>query len=70
MSQNTEDLSQALESRDRYRRRLAARETPEQRMQRFIEVQRRAFETLRSSPEGWLNFLRRNYRARRTEPNE
>ncbi len=39
----------------------------EQRMERFEKLQRASFEVLFASPDGYQNFLRRNFRSRRVE---
>lgn len=67
MEENNELVQAALATRDRFLRKLRERETPEQRLERFRELQNAAWEILRSSPEGYQAFLRRNYRKRRVE---
>ncbi|MFT5527911.1 MAG: hypothetical protein ACI9G1_002322 [Pirellulaceae bacterium] len=64
-SPNSNEIDVALEARRRLQKQQALSETPEQRMLRFAKLQKRAFETLRSSPGGWEHFLRRNYESRR-----
>ena len=59
-----EDLAAQLARRDRYLRRLASAKTPEQRMTDMAALQSRMWETLRSSPQGYAHFLRRNYKMR------
>lgn len=39
--------------------------SPEQRMERFAALQRRAFALLTASPEGYRRFCERNFRQRR-----
>jgi hypothetical protein len=53
-----------LSPRDRYRRRLIASLTPEQRMERMEQLQRAAFETLAQNPQAMERFWRRNLRKR------
>ena len=60
-------IAKAQESQSRARQRIFRDESPHQRLARFIELQKRCFEVLRSSPDGFRHFLQRNYRARRTE---
>ena len=59
-----EDISRQLAARDRYRRRLALLKTPEQRMEEMADLQEQMWARLRSNPEGYAHFLRRNYKAR------
>lgn len=61
------DISQMLELRRRHMREQQRLETLEQRWQRFAELQAASFKLLRSSPEGYENFLRRNHKSRRVE---
>jgi hypothetical protein len=62
---NPNEIDAALEARRRLQKRQLLSETPEQRLVRFVKLQNAAFETLRSSPDGWKHFLRRNYKSRR-----
>ena len=59
-----DDIAARLAARDRYRRRLALRKTPEERMAEMARLQEAMWARLRSSPEGYAHFLRRNYKAR------
>ena len=59
-----EDLTVQLARRDRYLRKLAAAKTREQRMLDMAALQARMWETMRSSPEGYAHYLRRNFKAR------
>jgi hypothetical protein len=59
-----EDVSEEFARRDRVRRYLAQKKTPEQRMEEMARRQAQAWEILRNSPEGYARFLRRNFRAR------
>jgi hypothetical protein len=59
-----DDIESKLAARDRYRQKLALQKTPEQRMEDFWRLQEAAWATLRSNPEGYARFLRRNYKAR------
>ena len=47
-----------------YRRKLAWRKTPQQRMREMELLQERMWATLRGSPQGYQHFLRRNFKAR------
>jgi hypothetical protein len=60
-------IARAQELQLRARQRMFRDESPGQRLVRFNELQKRCFEVLRSSPDGFRHFLQRNYRARRTE---
>jgi hypothetical protein len=59
-----EDIAEQLARRDRLRRHLAMRKTPEQRMAQMDRMQKQAWAVLRSNPEGYAHFLKRNYKAR------
>lgn len=59
-----DDLARQLAIRDRMRKRLAAQETPAQRMAAMAELQRRTWAILRASPNGYAHFMRRNFKAR------
>lgn len=59
-----DDLAEQFARRDRLRRKLALEKTPEQRMRDMARLQERMWATLRSSPDGYAHFLRRNYKAR------
>jgi len=59
-----DDIGEELARRDRVRRYLAQKTSPEQRMEEMARRQARAWEILRNSPEGYARFLRRNFRAR------
>jgi hypothetical protein len=43
----------------------ASRLTPEERLARFVELQNRAMQLLKASPEGYRQFWERNLRQRR-----
>jgi hypothetical protein len=49
---------------ERYRRKLAWRKTPEERMRDMDRLQERMWAILRSSPQGYAHFMRRNFKAR------
>jgi hypothetical protein len=55
------ELHKAAEQR---RLRDIAALTPQERLERFAVLQRRAMELLRASPEGYREFVRRNHRKR------
>jgi len=59
-----DDLEPQLARRDRYRRKLALLKTPEERMRDMARLQERMWAILRSSPEGYAHFMRRNYMKR------
>ena len=59
-----EDVADQLAARDRFRRALYARQTPAERMAAMRQLQRSTWRVLRSSPDGYAHFLRRNFRAR------
>jgi hypothetical protein len=59
-----DDLSKQLARRDSFRRKLALRKTPQERMRDMAQLQETMWATLRRSPEGYAHFLRRNFKAR------
>jgi uncharacterized protein (DUF2384 family) len=61
------DISGTLDLRRKRQRRISLDESVEERLERFIKLQTASFELLRSSPEGYRNFLRRNHKSRRVE---
>jgi len=61
------DISGMLDLRREQQQRISRDESVEERLDRFIKLQTASFELLRSSPEGYRNFLRRNHKSRRVE---
>jgi hypothetical protein len=59
-----ENIAAQLVARDRLRKKLALLRTPEQRMAEMARLQKAMWATLRSSPDGYRHFLRRNFKAR------
>jgi hypothetical protein len=59
-----DDLAAQLARRDSLRRKLALLKTPQERMADMQRLQERMWATLRSSPNGYAHFLRRNFKAR------
>jgi hypothetical protein len=59
-----DDIAEQLARRDRVRRHMAMQKTPEQRMADMDRMQKQAWAVMRSNPEGYAHFLRRNYKAR------
>jgi len=57
-------LSKQLAIRDRMRKRLTAQSTPAERLEKMLRLQRRAWDLLQQSPQGYAHFLRRNFKAR------
>lgn len=62
------DLAEQFALRDRFRRKMVMRETPAERVAAMIRLQERSWNLLRSSPEGWSRFLRRNFKKRAISP--
>jgi hypothetical protein len=58
------DPASQLVIRDRFRKKLAARATPEERMGAMARLQEAMWATFRTSPEGYAHFLKRNFKAR------
>jgi hypothetical protein len=58
------DLDEQLGRRDRFLRRRWAGLTAEQRVAEMMQLQETTWQLLRSSPEGYQHFLRRNFKAR------
>jgi hypothetical protein len=64
-NQNVADeLTDQLAVRDRFRRKLARLQSPAERVRNMMRIQKIMWATLRSSPEGYAYFLRRNFKAR------
>ncbi len=61
------DIEQMIDVQKKHQRIRQCAETAEERMERFAELQDASFELLRSSPEGFAAFHRRNYKSRRAE---
>ena len=61
------DIELANQLQSRLQRRLRDQETAEERWERFVRLQALSFDLLRSSPDGWEHFLRRNMASRRVE---
>ena len=59
-----EEVARLFAIRDSFRKKLAARETYSQRMQKMAILQEATWKALRASPTGWAHFLRRNFKAR------
>lgn len=64
---NELDISGMLELRLKHQRRNAQCESVEERLARFIKLQAASMALLRTSPKGYQNFLRRNYKSCRAE---
>jgi len=58
------NLQEQLARRDRFLQRQWAAMTPAERFRGMMELQQRSWDLLRSSPEGYAHFLRRNFKAR------
>jgi hypothetical protein len=58
------DLQKEFEKRDRRRRYLSAKETPQERLAAMARLQEATWAALRASPSGYAHYLRRNYQAR------
>jgi hypothetical protein len=65
-----DDIREQLAIRDRFRRKLALRKTPEERLRDMARLQERMWGTMKSSPDGYLHFLRRNFKARAIDVNK
>jgi hypothetical protein len=65
-----DDIAEQLAIRDRFLRRRQAAMTPVERLVRMQELQAQAWEILRNSPEGYANFIRRNFRKRAVDPHD
>lgn len=64
---NDASISEQLALRDKRMRAEGLAETPDERMARFARLQQASFELLRSSAEGYWNYLKRNYTSRSAE---
>jgi hypothetical protein len=59
-----DDIAAQLAIRDRFRRKLAMRQTAAERVETMFRIQESTWELLRSSPQGWDRFLRLNFKKR------
>ena len=67
MTDSFDEIRSGFEAREQFERRWREGESPEQRLERFLQLQQQAFEILAASPDGFQHFLRRNYQSRRME---
>lgn len=67
MPTDDDAITAAIETRDRFGRHLRENESAEERLARFIQLQRTSYELLQASPKGFQHFLRRNLQSRRAE---
>ena len=67
MDIDASDIATALQWRARAAQRLRGQETGEQRLLRLARLQSAAFALLRTSPDGFEHFLRRNLASRRVK---
>jgi hypothetical protein len=67
-----EQTAKEIEVRNRFMRNRWLRLTPSERLEEMAKLQQRSWEILRSSPEGYAHFIRRNFKARsvRTEKSD
>jgi len=59
-----DDIAEQLARRDRVRRHYSQSLTPEQRLDAMSRHQARAWAILRSNPDGYAHFIRRNMKVR------
>ncbi len=62
---NLDELSEMTAATQQKRLRRDRLLTPEQRLQRFEQLQKLAFQTLESNPQALLAFHKRNHHQRR-----
>jgi len=67
MSETIAQTENVMAKRARHLRGAVQQDSPHDRMERFRALQQSSFLLLRSSPDGYQHFLRRNYRIRRAE---
>jgi hypothetical protein len=65
-----DDIAQQLARRDRVRRHYWQSLTHEQRLDEMSRLQARAWAILRSNPDGYAHFMRRNMKARAIPTNK
>ena len=58
------DIADQLAIRDSFRKKLALRMTPSERMREMARLQEATWETLLRNPAGYAYFMRRNFKAR------
>lgn len=67
MSEENRDLYEQAQRRAKYVARRRAGQTPAERLALLAGLQAASFRLLRSSPQGYEHFLRRNFHSRRAE---
>jgi hypothetical protein len=65
MSDFDSQMQRHLERQKTFQRQSIANLSGEERIQRMVALQDELMAVLRSSPEGWAAFTRRNYHERR-----
>lgn len=68
MLMEMDDLNDQLSARDRLMRRQWEQLAPVERVREMFRLQELTWQILRSSPRGYANFIRRNFKARAVDP--
>ena len=67
MNPNNEQVESAIAARNRFMRHDCEARSLAERLAAFEKLQRELFRRLKSNPEGYENFMRRNMKSRRTK---
>jgi hypothetical protein len=59
-----EDIVEKLAARDRFLRKMAARQTPDEQMRDMWRMQRESWERLKRIPQAWDLYKRRQFKKR------
>jgi len=59
-----DDTGEQLQIRDSFLRKMAAKQTPEERHQKMFEMRQAALERLQSNPTAWEAYKRNQFRKR------
>ena len=59
-----DDIAQRLAIRDSFLRKMAAQQTPDERMREMWRMQQAAWERLRRIPEAWDLYKRHQFKKR------
>jgi hypothetical protein len=59
-----DDIAQKLANRDSFLRKLAARQTPDERMQEMWRMQQDSWEQLKRIPQAWNLYQRQQFKQR------
>ncbi len=59
-----DEVSQKLEIRDSFVRKISARQTPDERMREMWRMQQASWEKLKRTPSAWNLYIRHQFKQR------